>query len=342
VNVVAAALVAVGAACVVLYAYRLDVELGNLAELSVKRRVEVAGAEYGYASMGYHLWGMSLLSYAFFLLWTQFVSSRRRLLSRQGIMALTVGVLAAFPPFLTSSRTGVMVLVVYAAILWNYARRPLTGRWLTGAVVIGLLVITLMAGLRGMGKAGGAEGIDAMSIPQAVLGNRNWLGITKTAHVLEAYPAELEFEKGRTLWTWVVAPIPRTLWPDKPVIRYGIILGQEVFEIGGLQTGVPPGMIGELYLNFGYLGVLGGMLGFGMALRLVYASFWPLLRTHRSALLVYAVIVFPLAFTLVTTDFSGAVIDIARSLITLGVVLPLVSGAGPSPKTGEDRPPAEP
>lgn len=333
VKVVAALLVAVGGACVVVYLDRLDIQLGTLPELSAKRRLEVTGGEYGYAAMGYYLWGMSLLSYAFYLLWTQLASSGRRLISLSGVTTLAVGLLAAFPPFLTSSRTGIMVLVIYAAIIWNYARRPLTARWLTGAVVAGLLVITVMAGLRSMGRRGvsGEDGLNAMAVPEAVLGNRNWLGITKTAHLLQAVPDEIEYQNGKSFLTWLVAPIPRTVWPGKPVIRVGVTLGEDVFEKGRRASGVPPGFIGELYLNFGYLGVFGGMLGLGMVLRLLYASFWPLLGSNRTALLLYTVIVFPLTFSLVSNDFSGVVINIARSLITLGILLPLVREKRASP-----------
>ncbi|MFW6012085.1 MAG: O-antigen polymerase [bacterium] len=326
VKVVAALLVAVGGACVALYLDRLDIQLGNLARLSAKRRLEVTGGEYGYAAMGYCLWGMSLLSYAFYLLWSQLVFSGRRLISLSGVTTLAVGLLAAFPPFLTSSRTGVMVLVIYAAIIWNYARRPLTARWLTGAVVAGLLVVTAMAGLRGLGgrMEPGSTSLDAMAVPEAVLGNRNWLGVTKTAHLMEAVPDEIDYQKGKSFLTWLVAPIPRTVWPEKPVIRVGVTLGEDVFEKGRRTSGVPPGFIGELYLNFGYLGVFGGMLALGMVLRMLYASFWPLLGSNPSALLLYTVLVFPLTLSLVSNDFSGVVINIARSLITLGVLLPLV------------------
>lgn len=225
-----------------------------------------------------------------------------------------------------------MMLVVFAAILWNHARRPLTGRWVTGAIIGGLVVVTLMAGLRQMAREEGTGklGVAAMAVPEAVLGNRNWLGVTKTAHLMEAVPAEIDFLKGKSFLTWLVAPVPRTVWPEKPVIHVGIILGKEVFGKAGRISGVPPGLIAELYINFGYLGVLGGMLALGMVLRLLYVSFWPLLRTNSSAVLLYTVLVYPLTFSLVSNDFSGVMIFIARSLITLGVLLPLVRERRPS------------
>lgn len=327
VAVVAGVLVVIGLVCILLYVDRLGIEFGSLGSLSAKRRVFVENARYGYASMGYHLWGMSLLSYAFFLLWTDLAFSRQRLLSSTGLTALLVGAVAAVPPLLTSSRTGLLVLLVYAALIWNYARRRLRARWLVGAVAAALVVVTVMGGLREMGgnrQAGEGLRLSAAAVPEAVLGNRNWLGVTKTAHVMRSVPAEVDYQKGKSLVTWMVAAIPRTVWPDKPVIRVGIMLGEEVFEKGRRTSGVPPGFIGELYLNFGYPGVLLGMLMLGAVLRLLYQGFWPHLGRSPSALLIYVVIVFPLAFTLVTTDVSGTAIEIGRSLITLAILLPLV------------------
>lgn len=320
-------LFAIGAACVVLYVDRLQLRIEQLADLSAKRRLEVDGGEHGYAALGYYLWGMSLFSYAFFLLWARFSASRKPLKSLAGLSVMAFALLAVIPPFLTSSRTGVLIVLVYAAIIWNYARRPISGRWLLAAVLAGVLALTLMAGLRGLGRRTNPTdvAVNPATVSKAVLGNRNWLGVTKTAHLLDAVPRELEFQNGRTFLTWLAAPVPRTLWPEKPVIRFGIILSSEVFQSEGARTGVPPGFVGELYLNFGYPGVFSGMLLLGLLLRLLYASFWPLLRSNMSALLVYTVLMFQLSFALVTTDVSGVVIELARSLITLGILLTLVA-----------------
>lgn len=326
VDVVAAVLVAVGLACTALYMDRLDIEIGQLAQLSAKRRLEVPDATYGYAAMGYHLWGMSLFSFAFYLLVTRLALSRRSLISLEGIVTLGAALLAAFPPFLTSSRTGVLLLLVHAAIIWNHGRRPLTGRWIAGAVVAALLVFTVMAGLRVMGRAPERSGadFDLALLTRAVLANRNWLDITKTAHLMEAFPEDIEHLRGTSFVTWAIAPIPRTVWPDKPIVRIGDVLGPVVFEKEHVRSGVPPGFVGELYINFGYFGVIAGMFALGAVLRLLYVGFWPFLATDGSALLVYTISVVLLSFSLVANDFGGMMIGIARSLITLAIVLFLV------------------
>jgi hypothetical protein len=74
--------------------------------------------------------------------------------------------------------------------------------------------------------------------------------------------------------------IPRAIWPDKPVINQGARFGQLVL-VGGLEgkeslTSFGMFHIGDLYVSFGPVGVLIGMLALGCLYRLVYKFFDPL------------------------------------------------------------------
>jgi len=70
---------------------------------------------------------------------------------------------------------------------------------------------------------------------------------------------------GRTLWEAVLSPIPRMLWPDKPISAGS---GDLVSEFTGLKfgedTSVGIGHVLEWYVNYGSAGVFFGMVLIGL------------------------------------------------------------------------------
>ncbi|HTQ40765.1 MAG TPA: O-antigen polymerase [Pirellulales bacterium] len=83
-------------------------------------------------------------------------------------------------------------------------------------------------------------------------------------------PDPLDYQFGQTYFDQLVNPIPRFIWPDKPVSDAGLLLAQAKGEVAA-KTGEAyltrsPGLIGEMYWNFGWLGivVLSGMAGYAL------------------------------------------------------------------------------
>jgi hypothetical protein len=71
-------------------------------------------------------------------------------------------------------------------------------------------------------------------------------------------PDELEYRLGRTYYVQLVNPIPRFLWPDKPTDDAGLVLATargEVDASGEAYLTRSPGLLGEMYWNFGIPGV---------------------------------------------------------------------------------------
>jgi hypothetical protein len=79
-----------------------------------------------------------------------------------------------------------------------------------------------------------------------------------------------DYGNGESLWTALIAPIPRILWPGKPEFggSGGIVTGYtgQNFAVG---TSVGVGQVLEFYLNFGTSGVIVGFLIFGTILRII-------------------------------------------------------------------------
>lgn len=77
--------------------------------------------------------------------------------------------------------------------------------------------------------------------------------------ITSKFPAEVGYQFGFGYYVQLVNPIPRFLWPDKPTLDAGIFMAQlygEVTASGEAHLTISPGIIGEMYLNFGIIGVI--------------------------------------------------------------------------------------
>lgn len=78
------------------------------------------------------------------------------------------------------------------------------------------------------------------------------------------------FAQGKTMVAAMVAPIPRLLWPDKPVFAgSGNLVSDYTGQKFAEGTSVGVGQVLEFYLNFGYPGTILGFLMLGAILRVV-------------------------------------------------------------------------
>lgn len=75
---------------------------------------------------------------------------------------------------------------------------------------------------------------------------------------------------GATLWPGFLWFIPRAIWPAKPVLSIGGWYAVTVLGWGDGKSEAAVTVPGDFYLNFGIAGVFGGMLGYGVVLRLLY------------------------------------------------------------------------
>jgi hypothetical protein len=77
---------------------------------------------------------------------------------------------------------------------------------------------------------------------------------------------------GYTLMPLFTAFLPRLIWGDKPSIPTGELLNQEYHVSSGRDTYISPSHVGELYWNFGWIGLIVGMGAIGLLLGTVGAK----------------------------------------------------------------------
>ncbi len=78
--------------------------------------------------------------------------------------------------------------------------------------------------------------------------------------IMSKVPDVINYQYGYGYYVQVVNPVPRFLWPDKPTLDVGILMAQiygDVDATGEAKLTISPGLIGEMYLNFGVVGIVG-------------------------------------------------------------------------------------
>jgi hypothetical protein len=101
--------------------------------------------------------------------------------------------------------------------------------------------------------------------------------IHQVAYIHSMTPSEIPYQYGRTYSYFAVALIPRALWPEKPqagsangffAISYGLLT-----EEGAKTTTFGMSLLGEAFINFGWLGVILVMFIQGLAIAMLERIF---------------------------------------------------------------------
>jgi hypothetical protein len=137
--------------------------------------------------------------------------------------------------------------------------------------------------------------------------------------IVEHTGKDVPFEGGYTLTPIFAAFIPKIVWPDKPDIPTGQIINK-VFHVSDTDDlFVSPSHLGELYWNFGWPGVLGGMTIIGGILGFVGSRFNLAEEKTVTRLLVTVVTI-----KLLIVSFEAAIAPIyvvwLRSLAAIGIL----------------------
>lgn len=87
------------------------------------------------------------------------------------------------------------------------------------------------------------------------------------AQAVDKTGSAVDFLYGETYLSGFSQLVPRFLWPDKPALNVGNEIGRQYGQIpsSDLVTSISPSQVGELYMNFAFLGVVIGMFLWGCA-----------------------------------------------------------------------------
>lgn len=284
----------------------------NLSEISRKRTLEfVADGETVYAGAGYSQLFANVSRYILLILLGFFLQRKKRLGSANTALLIVLFLLAAALPFFSSSR-GSLLQIFFGLIYVFIAFRDVSLRSLILAALVPLFVFGTMTGLRSAWQAG-TSGFQFENPLLALPESGNGLAIASTTAVLHSVPERMPYQYGSTLASWIFAPIPRSIWPNKPETSLGRRIKEEIYHRDAIRNGYPASFMAEGYINFGWLGFLVASALFGFVLRLIANSFEPLKSTTPTAPVLYYIIASNVV-GLANTNLSLAVIRLGTDL----------------------------
>jgi len=159
---------------------------------------------------------------------------------------------------------------------------------------------------------------DLVTEPLATTSHRLY-GFDSMTLVVRHTPSQIPYRLGATmegLWTGVV---PRILWPDKPNIGIGYWFAVHYWGTPAGVEQVPQTVThpGELYIDFGLIGVIVGMALLGLWYRLAYAALRP--AESGTAAVVYTILL--LTVVSVDRDLPLVYVTLLQRMVVVGLLL---------------------
>lgn len=138
-------------------------------------------------------------------------------------------------------------------------------------------------------------------------------------------PDQMEFKFGATFLPAVTSFIPRLVWPDKPTFQYYNEVGRATGLLAptNYDTSVVYTSMGELYLDFGDLGVILGMLLYGLIYRRLHRT---LVTTQLNPTSIYLYTFLLLPFVTVETPLGQGIPGAVRAAVA-GLLVLWLTGA---------------
>jgi oligosaccharide repeat unit polymerase len=294
----------------------------NIEELSAKRFTHEGGesATRMTSSKWYLYRGAALSKFTAYFSLIQLLRTRRKWVSALGALCAWSIFQSAFVAFFMSNRAGIVLILLDCLVILYYVnkRLPLSYALAGGLTAMGIVIP--MIALRDRGQFG------IMPMIEKTAGGRDMLDITKTCHIINSVPSKMDYRYGEMFYGWLAAPIPASAWPNKPMwADRGVFINQHIFgEKYGL-SGIPPGLIGELYWSFGVAGTWIGMFLFGLLLRQIYSSFLPS-ADNPSSILIYTIIATHFILFALGNDLGTGIVKTVLDLIPVVMILLLVGG----------------
>ncbi len=236
-------------------------------EISSQRFSQLDGASSRFKTTLYLYYKLALLSRVSFYLSLLGLFFGQGTQKKMLIVIASLSFIISFTvPILFNARANALLIIFdFVAIAWASGIK-IGARYLLASVAISVSAFVYMTVSR--------AGDRFTNIVDALMGHPYFLDLTKTSHIVNYFSDSSVRLHGETLVGWLFIPIPDSwMSGEKPMfMELGKYIVQKMYgghyASGG--TGIPAGYVGELFLNFGYLGVVFGMSIAGVVMALVW------------------------------------------------------------------------
>ena len=245
----------------------VGVDIFSGSDLFSKRIIRTDAGEF--LAYGYLRQLSSIGSYSFIIYFAWMLKKFKTKLNYNisDLVALFFTLLSAivFPVF-TSSRGLIIGIIISAAIIYNFIYGRISLKNMIAIAIIGTLVLVILRDLR-VGSVGdlvySGSGLNSFFDPFLYGGG---MSIFNTG-TIALYFSDIDYLMGYTYLGLLTAPIPRSMWTSKPQVSPDQYVAENIYGyFGDGWYLVPPGYFGELYMNFGVIGIIFGAFLLGAIL----------------------------------------------------------------------------
>lgn len=201
------------------------------------------------------------------------------------------------PRFVAAVAASILIAVILKGVADDYRRRA----WWVSEQLTQVERTVVMSELLQDQMA--SEGLGGSIVTGAQASMRRSATLDLLADVMRRTPREVPYWGGQTYYTLLGSFIPRFLWPNKPTKTLGNQFGHRYGYIGTNDrwTEVNMPYLLEFFANFGFMGVIFGMLITGSIVRILDVV---LNRPRSSILRATAALVIIQPIFLIESDFS--------------------------------------
>ncbi len=237
--------------------------------------------------------------------------------------------------FLTGGRAAMLTgTLLPAVLLVHYLRRPIRMITLIGLILVALFMFIVVrivtrdavyAGNEGQGTVALIQNA-VLNVPQTTVGGQDAIPYDSLLVLTEADAHKEPLQWGSTYLSIFTYPIPRAIWPDKPLGGGNVWFTQKFFPTfyGEQKIETSISLIGESLANFDIPGVAVIMFAFGFGLAALYGRF--VTRSGIIGAVAYAVTI-GYAITLLRGDAFHSVTSLVLTLALLGIVAVTCTGS---------------
>ena len=285
------------------------------------------GSIFGFISarMGSGFLGSISLSTFFGIALLAIVQQRHR--SRLALLLM----LALIPPtmgfmFFTTSKERFFLPLIMVGMAYLVVNRRIPARW----VAVGGALFIAFYPIASAYRHAVVQGQTVFNVLQDPLGSLNALsqelegfglddfiedglvrttaridGLSIMSVILRDTPDPVPFQGGWTVWYIPLAYIPRALWAGKPIFDMGQFVTDNYWGGPGIISSTGATWPGEFYMNFGFAGVVIGMMFLGVFFRVLHEAIFRMPTTIP--LLLAAVIVLSVTVTRIESNIMTPV-----------------------------------
>ncbi len=155
--------------------------------------------------------------------------------------------------------------------------------------------------------------------PLYLIVNQGGIDVIKTQHLIDYVKEKNDYRYGELLSNIVLLSIPRSLWRDKPV-NIDTQFGMSVYEADVYGAGaVPPGILGEFFWDFSWIGLIVASLISGMLMGLLDK----ILHKNRESIFIKVIFSASLIWTgmaLLGSGFVSFFIGVMYLFVPMGIM----------------------